>query len=550
MKIKVYIKNIIPVAAVALAMGGMTSCTGDLDVTPISPKLETQYDVNGLFEKCYAKFAMAGVGDGSINSAGDGNPDVTGYNDYGMTNLVRQMWNSNELTTDEAICTWGDTGIPEFNYNTYDDTEPMLRAYFASITSGISCCNQYLEVAADHDATMTAEVRYLRALEYYLLMDAFGNIPFSTTITKPSQISRAEAFEWIVNELLEIEPQLSAPKGKKSNETGYGRIDQAAAWMLLARLYLNAEVYTGEAKWDEAAKYAKQVMDLTTYKLNENGSANGQWSAYQMLFMGDNGETDAAYEAIFPILQNSQTTVGYGNSLFLIASCFNESMHANPNDPNGYNGTTAHWDGNRARPDLVAKFFPNNDAPQIPSYDMPAAAGDDRALFYGEGHTLDIDNVSEFTEGYGVAKFISYKSDGSSTYDPQFTDADWFFFRKAEAYLTYAEATARKNGGNATSEGIAALKALRDRAHAATKTSFTLDEILDEWSREFYFEGRRRVDLIRFGKYGGMNCDYKWQWKGGVKEGRNFEEYMNIFAIPATQLTSNGNLVQNPGYVK
>ena len=539
---KRYIKTILPAAAMLLTMG-TTSCTSDLDVTPISPKLDTEFNVDWLFNKCYANFAMAGIGDGS---SGDGGVDVTGYNDAGMTNLVRQMWNSNELTTDEAICSWGDVGIPEFNFNRYDSSEPMMRAYFARLTLGISFCNQYLAAAADHNAQMTAEVRFLRALQYYLLMDAFGNIPYTTTVTKPSQISRAEAFNNIEQELLEIEPLLPDAKAKKSTDSGYGRVDKAAVWILLSRMYLNAEVYTGTAQWSKAAEYAQKVMN-SDYKLHTQGNKN--WSAYQMLFMGDNGETDAAYEAIFPIFQDSKTTISYGSSLFLIASCFNEAMHSNPDDPNGYNGTTtAHWDGNRARPDLIAKFFPNGNAPQVPSYDMPAEAGDDRAIFWGTDHTLEIDNPSEFTEGYGVAKFISYKSDGSSTSDPSVTDADWFFFRAAEAYLTYAEATARQNGGNATSEGIDALNALRTRAHASHKSSFTLNEILDEWSREFYFEGRRRVDLIRFGKYGGLNCDYIWSWKGGAKEGRNFGEHMNIFAIPKNEMTSNSNLIQNPGY--
>ena len=538
---KRYIKIILPAAAMMLTLG-TTSCTGDLDVTPISPKLDTDFNVEWLFNKCYANFAMAGIGDGSN---GDGNCDVSGYNDNGMTNLVRQMWNSNELTTDEAICSWGDTGIPEFNFNTYDASEPMMRAYFARLTLGISFCNQYLQVASDHDAQMTAEVRYLRALQYYLLMDAFGNIPYTTTVTKPTQVSREEAFNNIEQELLDIEPSLADAKPKKSTDTGYGRIDKAALWMLLSRMYLNAEVYTGTAQWAKAAEYAQKVMN-SGYKIHTNG-VNG-WSAYQMLFMGDNGETDAAYEAVFPIYQDSQTTISYGSSLFLICSCFNEAMHANPADPEGYNGTTAHWDGNRARPELVAKFFPNGNAPQIPSYDMTLEAGDDRAIFWGEGRTLEIDTPTDFTQGYGVAKFISYKSDGSGTADPSVTDSDWFFFRVAEAYLTYAEATARQNGGKATTEGIDALNVLRTRAHASHKSSFTLDEILDEWSREFYFEGRRRIDLVRFGKYGGLSSDYIWSWKGGVKEGRNFESHMNVFAIPTNELTSNGGLQQNPGY--
>ena len=145
-----------------------------------------------------------------------------------------------------------------------------------------------------------------------------------------------------------------------------------------------------------------------------------------------------------------------------------------------------------------------------------------------------------------MAKFINYKSDGSAGHDATFMDADFFFFRTAEAYLTYAEATARQNGGAATAEGVKAINDLRARAHASQKAGYSLNDILDEWSREFYFEGRRRVDLIRFGKFGG-NTDYIWQWKGGTYIGRNFDEYRNIYAIPAAQLPVYNN-VQNPGY--
>ena len=119
--------------------------------------------------------------------------------------------------------------------------------------------------------------------------------------------------------------------------------------------------------------------------------------------------------------------------------------------------------------------------------------------------------------------------------------------RKAEAYLIYAEATARQNGGKATSAGVDALNQIRLRAHASANSSYSLNDILDEWSREFYFEGLRRTCLIRFGKYGG-NTDYQWSWKGGTYEGRDFPAYRNLFAIPTTDLTANSNLVQNPGY--
>ena len=549
-----YIKNMAPAAALLLALG-MSSCTGDLDVTPINPNLSLEYDADGLFNKCYANIALQG------NGGANGDCDIDGL-DGGTTGFVRQMWNSNELTTDEALCSWGDDGIQQFCYNTYDASHPMLNGYYARLTTGISYCNQYLKVAGGEDATKTAEIRFIRAFEYYLLMDAFGNIPFATSLTTPARMTRQEAYDWIEAELLDLEPALSDAKAKKSTDANYGRVDKAAAWMLLMRLYFNAEVYTGTAQWAKAADYAKKGMD-SDYRLNTTGQ-NG-WSAYQMLFMGDNGESNAAYEAVFPILCDGLKTTSWGTSLFLIASTFDGSMHANPFDTNeaATNGTQETWGGNRARKDLVLKFFPNgvpDEAKAVQSYDMKVAAGDDRALFCsyegkddeGKVKPRSLDNekgyAGDFADGYAVAKFINYKSTGPVVLgsDAQFPDADYFMFRVAEAYLTYAEATARQNGGNMTSEGINAINAIRSRANASHKSSFTMDEVLDEWAREFYFEGRRRVDLIRHGKFGGDNVNYNWSWKGGVKNGRNFPATKNIFAIPAAQVK--GDIIQNPGY--
>jgi hypothetical protein len=353
---KRYIKNIIPAAALALTFG-MTSCTGDLDVEPIDPNLSLNYDIQGLFNKCYANIALAG------NGGANGDCDIDGL-DGGTTGFVRQMWNSNELTTDEAICHWGDDGIQSFCYNTYDASHPMLNGYYARLTTGISYCNHYLEVASSHDATMTAEIRFIRALHYYMLMDAYGNIPFATTLTQPARMTRAEAYTWLETELLDLVNGLADAKAKKSSDANYGRVDKAAAWMLLSRLYLNAEVYTGTPQWGKAAQYAKMVMD-SPYKLNTK-SVNG-WSAYQMLFMGDNGETDAAYEGVFPILQDGLKTTSWGTSLYLIASTYDADMHSNPNDPIATNGTDQVWGGNKARPDLIKKFFADGNAPQVNS---------------------------------------------------------------------------------------------------------------------------------------------------------------------------------------
>ena len=534
------LKYTLPIAALALTMG-MTSCTKDLDVDPIDPNLSTELNLDGLYLKCYANLALPG------NGGANGDSDIDGY-DGGTAGFIRQMWNSNELPTDESICCWGDPGIAGFNFNQYDASHPMMHMYYYRLTTGINYCNSYLnEVGDGGDAQKKAEVRFLRALQYYMLMDAFGNIPFTTTLSKPTLMPRQEAYTWIETELLAAEKDLMDAKAMKSTDAQYGCATKGAAWMLLARLYLNAEVYTGTAQWDKAAEYAKKVIDAN-YQLHTTGS--GVWTAYQMLFMADNGESNAAYEAVFPILQDGSKTTSWGGTLFCIASTFDGNMHANMADANATNNTTEAWGGNRARPELIKKFFPLENAPEdAQSYDMAAAANDDRALFCSAGHTYDVEKVTEFSNGFGVAKWTNFTSDGKAAHNAQFPDTDFFLFRLAEAYLTYAEATARTNGGQTTAEGTDLINKIRSRANASTRSngSYTLNDIIDEWAREFYYEGRRRVDLIRFGLYGGNN-NYKWQWKGGAYAGTTFSKDLNIYAIPSNEIATNSNLKQNDGY--
>ena len=546
-------------AAVALLIaGGFTSCINDLDVEPIDPALQSDVTPEQLFNKCYSVFATSG------NNGGDDNVDVDGL-DGGFQHKYRQMWNSNELTTDEAICGWGDEGIASYCHNSYDASHPMLRGYYYGLCIGITFCNHYLDVFPDYDATMTAEVRFLRAFQFYLLTDAFGNIPFTTTISgeNPEQYTRAQVCEFIESELKAIVGEndadnayvLNDPRPKKYGETGYGRIDKAAAWMLLSRLYLNSEVYTGTPRWQEAANYAKKVMD-SGYKLHTEGyAAEGkdgvyrEFTAYQMLFMGDNGTTDAAYEAVFPVIQDGLRTTSWGGTNFLICSTVDADVHPYPYDETEVNGlyNNSTWGGNRARPELIRLFFPNDDAPSEHAYAVAMAAGDDRALFETEGRNLNVEDESNFKYGYAAAKFNNFKCDGSKGSDNTFADSHLFYMRVAEAYLNYAEALTRMNGGTAPAEAVAAINAIRGRAHATQRTSYTINQILDEWGREFYFEGRRRVDLIRFGKFGGTT-DYKWQWKGGSYAGRDFEAFRNVFAIPTDDLIANSKLQQNPGY--
>lgn len=553
-----FFKYIQCAVAALLIAGGLSSCVNDLDVDPIDPSLQSDVTPEQLFNKCYSVFATSG------NNGGDDNVDVDGL-DGGFQHKYRQMWNSNELTTDEAICGWGDEGIPSYCHNTYDASHPMLRGYYYGLCIGITFCNQYLEVYSDYDPTMTAEVRFLRAFQFYLLTDAFGNIPFATTISgdNPEQYSRPQVCEFIESELKAIIGEdasdnatiLKDPQPKKYGDAGYGRIDKAAAWMLLSRLYLNSEVYTGTPRWQEAADYAKKVMD-SPYRLHTTGYAGTgidgiyrEYTPYQMLFMGDNSKTDAAYEAVFPVIQDGLRTTSWGGTNFLICSTADADMHPNQYDETEVNGlyNNSAWGGNRARPELIRLFFPNDDAPSGHAYAVSFAAEDDRALFETEGRYLNVEDESNFKYGYAVAKFNNFKCDGSKGSDITFADSHLFYMRVAEAYLTYAEALTRLSGGVAPAEAVTALNAIRGRAHALQRNRYTLDQILDEWGREFYFEGRRRVDLIRFGKFGG-NTDYQWQWKGGVYAGRDFESFRNVFAIPTDDLIANSKLQQNTGY--
>lgn len=526
-----YIKNIAPVAAVVLTMG-LSSCDY-LDVEPIDPGTVMNVSEAELYTKCYANMALAGQG------GANGDCDIDGL-DGGTTGFVRQLWNANELTTDEAICAWGDTGIPAFNLNQWDASHPMLQGFYYRLYAGVNYCNHYLELCSGVDATREAEVRFLRALYYYYLMDCFGNVPFTTALSAEAskQIKRADLFAWIETEVKEVLPSLEAAQARTSKDNGYGRADQDAANLLLARMYLNAEVYTGTAKWNEAKEYAEKVIN-GPHKLFTAG-VNG-WSAYQMLFMGDNGESGASVEAILPLLQDGKTTTSWGTTLFLMASCWKADM-----DTDGNYNTTEFWAGNRARSQFVAKFFPNGDAPQVTISEMTKAANDDRALLFGVDRELVVTTPGEYTSGYAVGKFRNTYSTGAAGHSTQFVDTDYFLMRSAEAYLIAAEADARINGGNTTSTGAGYINALRSRANTATQGLYTLDEILDERARELYHEGFRRTDLIRYGKF--HSADYLWDWKGGIETGSSFSADLDIFAIPAEDVNANPNLVQNPGY--
>ena len=463
-------------------------------------------------------------------NADGGNNDLSGSIDAAQTSLVRAMWNLQELPTDESYCVWMDAGIPALNTNTWSNSTQTdaMRGLYARLYHGIILANNYLANQHDGDMGKQAEARFLRALQYYYLMDHFGNVPLLTdTIDRqplpvweatPSDIellTREEMFSYIENELQESLNSLPATNS-------YGRATATAARLLLARLYLNSEVYTGTARWQEARSYAESVINGGTFQLAP---------IYRNLFMGDNDSNGAQQEIILPAIYDGNTRTDYGGTTFLVASSFTNGE--------GDNGTTQVWAGNVSKPDFVNKFFTQTaDIPYASPEQTASAAGDDRALFYGINHSYELRNGDSFSDGFPYQKFTNVRSNGTSPVSSKFADTDFPLMRLGEAYLIAAEADARLNGSATSMQGTQYINMLRNRANATTSTAgYSLSDICDEWSREMGYEAVRRTTLIRFGRFGGQT-DYSWAWKGGSYDGTAFDAGMNTYPIPAVEVGS------------
>lgn len=567
------IKAMLPAAAIMLA-SSLTSCMADLDDGNRDPNAQATPNIKALYSKCYAGLIMEG---------NDGNADFT-IDDAGKSTLVRNVFNFNELSTDESICWWSDGGITEIGYNQCMPSTATLRFLYYRLVSNISFCNHYMELAeAQADKTMLAEVRFIRAYNYFLMLDFFGDPSFSATISSETpkqahaynekfeegkEYTRAELlamgreflFNWVKNELETAEADMLDAQPKTDTDANYGRADKAAAWILLSRLYLNAGTYLNNdgqnnPHWDKALEYAERVINsgyslFTDSKMSATAKANG-YQPYDLLFMGDNGSNGASCEAVLPLLQDGKITKGYGGSLFFVAAMWNAEMSTVADLTAGTTGNT--WSGMRCRPQLIEKFTNN---PQSfvgkSTAEIRAMGIDDRALFWGKGsssdkRTLELGDNSSFYQGLTTTKWNNNYSTGGTPHDSYDVDTDFFLFRVAEAYLNAAEAEMHLNGESST-KAKGYIDELRNRAHAVTSSSYTLNDVLDERSREMYFEGLRRTDLIRYNQFGGMQATYLWDYKGGSANGAAFDKTRNVFPLPSSEVLANSNLTQIDGY--
>ncbi len=185
------------------------------------------------------------------------------------------------------------------------------------------------------------------------------------------------------------------------------------------------------------------------------------------------------------------------------------------------------------------------------TYSIERPVFDRRAMFYTDGQSLDISDVSQFTEGYAVTKFTNMRSDGTPGSHPTFVDTDFPMFRIEDAYLMYAEAILRGGTGGDINTALGYVNKIRERAYAGTAgninvSQLTLDFILDERARELFWECHRRTDLIRFGRF--SESTYVWPWKGNNPKGESRPKFYDVFPIPASDIGANPNLKQNTGY--
>ncbi len=384
----------------------------------------------------------------------------------------------------------------------------------------------------------------------------------SATYTKAQlkQLGREFLFSWVESELLAAEEDMLPAEPEVDTDDNYGRADKAAAWLLLSRLYLNAGTYLNDDGqnndyWAQALEYAEKVINssyslFTEDKMSAQAIANG-YTPYDLLFMGDNGSNGASCEAILPLLQDGKTTKGYGGSLFFIACHWNDKMYTVTGLDAGTTGNT--WSGMRVRPQLLEKF--TNDASTFvgkSSEEIRSIVSDNRAIFWGKGtdddeRTLSLGDNSSFYQGLTSPKWNNNYSDGGTPHDSYDVDTDFFLLRMAEAYLNAAEADMHINGEGST-KATQYIKALRDRAGATSVTSPTLDFVLDERAREFYLEGQRRTDLIRYNQFGGTQATYNWEYKGGSSNGVTFDKTRNVYPLPESEILANSNLTQIEGY--
>lgn len=505
-----------------------SACLSDLDTKPLTESLYLAEDAwrnpssyEEFLSKIYAGLALSG------NSGAFGVPDITAA-DQGEATFLRTWWNLQEICTDEVLATEDNESMRGLVFAQWNSNNNFVALNYTRLYMNIAYANEFLRETTEPKLkergfdgafcakveTMRAEARALRALNYYCLMDLYANIPF---IDEKQEVGKTDAkqkgrdffFTWIESELNEIRSNLP-----DCDMAHYGMFNKAAAAMLLAKLYLNAEVYIGRDMYTECISELKQVFSFG-YALDED---------YSRVFCADNHRSP---EIIFPIIYDGRHAATFGGTTYLIAASSKSDMN-----PTSTRGFTQAWSNIHATEVLEDVFAP----------------GDKRAMFWKENRSHDNEVWYDFTKGWSVVKYSNLNADGSTGSNTSHADTDFPFFRLPDAYLMYAEAFLRGGQGGSRETALSLMNELRSRAALSplSNIELTLDTVLDERMRELYWEAHRRQDLIRFGKF---VSGYKWPWKNGVYTGTaDIDPKYKIYPIPSVEVAINPHITQNDGY--
>lgn len=516
------------VACVALLATG--SCTGDLNQTPvIGENATTVYASLQGYESVLAKIY------GSYSLVGQQKADNKDLSSYNGQDLLRNYFNLQEAPTDETAMRWlsGDN-LSALTFMTWDATDSWVSDTYYRLYYTIALCNEFLRYCTD-DAlagfdentratikTYAYEARFMRALTYYLVLDLFRQGPFVDENTPssgftPEAYDGTKLFTFIESEIKDIETGLL-------DVAPYGRACKAAAWALAAKMYLNAEVYTGTSHATDCITYCNKILDCGRYSLEPE---------YRKLFNADNDKR--TNEIIFAFASDAKEATTWGSGTYIVCGSCGSDSSQNPADY----GLASGWGSWRVRGEFYDLFTDG--------------AADHRCLFWTDGQSQYLDTaIDDGTQGYYSEKWTNLTDDGLAASDSgaDGCNTDFPMFRLADVYLMAAEAVLRGGAGMARDRAIELMNMLRERAYGnytgyVADSQFTLDFIIAERGRELYHECTRRTDLVRFGLF--TTANYLWQWKGGVVDGRAVSDRYNIYPIPATELSANPNLT-NPLY--
>lgn len=552
----------------AVAGLGMTSCVGDLDLKPNDPNLVDTSDPNfkaNSLAMCYAGIACSGISGPGSSYVADLDPGTSAY--------LRLMFTLNEFCTDECIWIWPDAGVSDITACTWGANNGLLQGAYYRLMGHIAVCNQFLlNTKDDTDAEtqeMRAEARVLRAYSYYNMMDLFGASSFCTEETNgqdPTQISRADLYKWVESELKDI-----VDNKLISENPVYGRVGLDGAEALLARLYLNGQVFSGENRYADCQKRCDNIIAR-----HQGGGFEGSGLAehWHYLFSLENknympgGANKAENEILFGIAFDADMTQSYGGPTFIISSTISNTHYI----PRQNYGSSSEWSCLRGCAEMAARFPGAPEETQDVRDDLwfkgVMPAGKDEA-----GNKWDAEDYSDrfvgFTGAWGtcggnaIIKFTgrtanaakdggwNWNADGTPGWPvTTFSSTDQPIIRLADVYLMWAECYVNGQVGE-RQKALDYINLVRRRAGAPNTDSQSLTKqgIMDERSRELYLESTRRTDLVRNGMFAGPTQTI-WQYKGSISNnaGTRIAAHMNLYPIPQAVLNSQPGFKQNPGY--